>query len=85
MEYSESLLKEYLHRHFMCSVSERYTLLIACGLTVDILIYVNLGGCPISAARDLLENLKNFNKELPRQVFDSLVKMPLPEGIPAPE
>jgi len=86
MEYSEEMLVEYLIRHMMRSVSERYSLLFESGLSIGTLSSLTLEGSPKQVVSKLINYLKQFSfgeKMLPK-MFDFLIKEPLPKGIPEP-
>lgn len=85
MEYSEKLLLEYLTRHFMCSVSERYALLISVGVSIGFLAQLKLDASPFLDASYLIVILKQrYGEEYLKKLFESIVNTPLPEGIPTP-
>lgn len=85
MEYSEDLLREYLTRHFMRSVSERYALLISAGISIHLLAQLKLDGSPSIDAPYFIHFLKQYSKEEAlKTFFEKIVKIPLPDGIPVP-
>lgn len=86
MEYSENMLKEYLKRHMMRSVSERYAFLFLIGMEARFVGQMDMSGCPDIVAAMLVRHWKNYDSrgEMLRQMYDIVVKIPLPKGIPVP-
>ncbi len=81
------LLKNWLTRHMMRSVSERYSFLHAAGLSLDFLSRQNLEKAPFYVALDLINAIEGYTTK--EEIFQALgrgvLELPLPGGIPAPE
>lgn len=79
-------LEKLLVVHLMRSVSERYSLLLAAGLSVSMLSMMVLEGPSRIVASSVTKRLENYdNGETIVILYHNLKNIPLPQGIPAPE